>query len=88
MIHNGCSQAERPAVLPRLALCAVWYVDADASYQVTRRMMVQQGGDIVALRTVSGVGIIRFTNGKSLVLPQGSLLFCFQGAHCFLWLQA
>ncbi len=73
-MRNGCAQAEQPAPLPRMTLQTVWYVEADATYQVTRRMMVPQGGDWVALRTLGGAGVMRLTNARQLTLPQGSLL--------------
>jgi AraC-like DNA-binding protein len=74
LMRNGCARAEQPACLPRMTLQTVWYVEADATYQVTRRMMVLQGGDWVALRTLGGAGVMRLTNDRLLTLPQGSLV--------------
>lgn len=94
---NGCSQSQNPAVLPRLALQTVWYVDADATYHITRRMMQPQGGDYVALRTLQGTGELRLTNGRVLAVPQASLLWvrkeriaayrCKHTRWLFFWLE-
>ena len=73
-MHNGCAQAEQPTLLPSMALQTVWYVEANATYQVTRRMMAQQGGDWVALRTLGGAGVMRLTNEQQLTMPYGSLV--------------
>lgn len=73
-MRNGCAQAEQPARLPHMTLQTVWYVEADAAYQVARRMMAPQGGDWVALRTLGGAGVMRLTNDRPLTLPKGSLL--------------
>lgn len=72
-MRNELSLSPQPAKLPALTLRAIWHVDADASYHISRRMM-EQGGDIVALRTLDGVGEMQLESNRSYTLPKGTLL--------------
>ena len=53
-------------------LKAVWYVDADSTYFVTKRDEMQD--IIVAIRTLAGLGRLELRDGTIHLLKEGSLL--------------
>ena len=53
-------------------LKAVWYVDADSTYFVTKRDEIQD--IIVAIRTLAGLGRLELRDGTIHLLKEGSLL--------------
>lgn len=57
-------------------LRAVWYVDADRSYSVTKRS--DQDAYFIAIRTLSGTGRVELCNGKSFLPKADSLLIVDQ----------
>ncbi|MEG0493086.1 MAG: helix-turn-helix transcriptional regulator [Clostridia bacterium] len=78
-MRNEMSASACPAALAACTLLTVWHVDADASYHTVRRSM-KQGGDMVALRTLEGVGEMQLLDGQTFALPKGAL-FLVKKAH-------
>jgi len=62
---------EAPFVTPELE--NIWYVDADASYHVTRQG--EKTRPWVAVRTLNGQGYLQLSSGEEMQLSSGSLVF-------------
>lgn len=65
-------------VMPRLE--AVWYVEADDSYEINRRNHTLSG--YVAVRTLSGRGRMTLHDGRTLLL-EGNSIGVFEGPQIF-----
>ncbi len=70
-MKNLLSKREYAGSLPRTRLNAVWYVDADRSYSVSKWNRQEAG--CVAVRTVSGMGRMELRGGGTFMLPADSL---------------
>ena len=71
-MRNMLSQRCCAETLPRISLNAMWYVDADRTYNVSRRG--KQGENYVAARTLSGAGTMELHDGRSFVLDANSVM--------------
>jgi len=56
--------------MERLFLKALWYVDADQSYDVSRREVLKDA--FIAVRTLTGSGRMELRSGKTFTLPANS----------------
>lgn len=70
-MRNSLSQRECRETLYPPKLNAIWYVEADHSYNVTKQRHVSSAW--TAVRTVAGAGALQLQNGECFELPAGSL---------------
>lgn len=71
-MRNLLSHREYEGDVPRARLNAVWYVDADGTYSVTRKR--EGGGNgYVAVRTLTGQGVMTLKGGEKHMLRANSL---------------
>jgi len=57
---------------PRARLDAIWYVDADSSYQVSKKQCLAES-PYVAVRTLTGEGTIQLFDGKRFLAGSNTL---------------
>ena len=76
-MRNGCAQAEQPAHLPHMTLQTVWYVEADAAYQVARRMMAPKssGEDSCPFTSTCAAILVSGVLGSAPMLPEATWAF-------------
>lgn len=70
-MRNILSKREYDGKLPEMRLSAVWYVDEDSTYQVSKRNRAEDG--YVAVRTMTGTGKMELYSGDTFILPADSL---------------
>lgn len=75
-MQNLMSMREYPQSPAHPDLQAVWYVDADSTYCVNKRN--DQNAYFVAIRTLSGAGLLELWDGRSFLLKADSLLLIDQ----------
>jgi len=71
-MRNIFSKRQFLANLPYAYLCVIWYIDADQSYHIVKRPGVTES-DYIAVRTISGCGILTEYNGNKHELKANSL---------------
>lgn len=76
---NQLVKRSAQAYLPRARLNAVWHVDADHTYNVTRNRE-QPGAGYIAVRTLSGHGELTLFDGREYVLEAGIFLILRLGS--------
>lgn len=75
-MRNIFSKRQFLANLPYAYLCVIWYIDADQSYHIVKRPGITES-DYIAVRTISGCGILTEYNGEKHELKANSLgIFC------------
>ncbi len=72
-MKNEMAASQQLGFMPPVTLHTVWHVEGDATYRVTQPMM-EQGADLVALRTLDGVGEVQLEGGRLLTVSKGTLL--------------
>lgn len=70
-MRNSLSQRESPAMPVPPRLNAIWYVEADSEYSITKQRV--DGCAWVAVRTLCGTGTLRLHSGERFELPADSL---------------
>lgn len=70
-MRNLLSQRQYTGTVHAPQLRAIWYVEADQSYSVTRQRV--DGCSWIAVRTLSGAGTAVLSGGQTLHLTPGSL---------------
>ena len=77
------SKTDEPKAIPRISLKAVYQLEADQTYNVTKKPP-NTNKEMVALRTTGGCGIVEFANGEKItVLPYTLLLFYHNQVHSY-----
>jgi len=94
MLSALSKRAYEPS-LPALRLEALWYVEADESYAVSKRSLSSQS--YVAVRTLTGKGAMRLSGGRTLSLLPNTIAvieeakirhYATDGAHWqFYWFE-